>query len=163
MEHDGGNDQRAHSGWAHSAEPSETTAGASRLTGRGGGRGGYHKGGYYFEGVEPDWNGLNRRSRPTEDTNGVSRSKGFVLFCFVWLATLGMPVVAPGTAAGPFRRVVEAPFWVPSSPVVERGALSTEVPPHLKRGEVPGHCRPGHPRSSFGGARAHSPCERTQR
>ena len=53
----------------------------------------------------------------------------FVLFCFVWLATLGMPVVAPGTAAGPFRRVVEAPFWVPSSPVVERGALSTEVPP----------------------------------
>ena len=86
-----------------------------------------------------------------------------VLFCFVWLATLGMPVVAPGTAAGPFRRVVEAPFWVPSSPVVERGALSTEVPPHLKRGEVPGHCRPGHPRSSFGGARAHSPCERTQR
>ena len=56
----------------------------------------------------------------------------FVLFCFVWLATLGMPVVAPGTAAGPFRRVAEAPFWVPSSPVVERGALSTEVPPHLK-------------------------------
>ena len=54
------------------------------------------------------------------------------LFCFVWLATLGMPVVAPGTAAGPFRRVAEAPFWVPSSPVVERGALSTEVPPHLK-------------------------------
>ena len=29
----------------------------------------------------------------------------FVLFCFVWLATLGVPVVAPGTAAGPFRRV----------------------------------------------------------
>ena len=57
---------------------------------------------------------------------------GFVLFCFVWLATLGMPVVAPGTAAGPFRRVVEAPLSVPSSPVVERGALSTEVPPHLK-------------------------------
>ena len=53
----------------------------------------------------------------------------YVLFCSVWLATLGMPVVAPGTAAGPFRRVVEAPFWVPSSPVVERGALSTEVPP----------------------------------
>ena len=25
-----------------------------------------------------------------------------VLFCFVWLATLGVPVVAPGTAAGPF-------------------------------------------------------------
>ena len=56
----------------------------------------------------------------------------FVLFCFVWLATLGVPVVAPGTAAGPFRRVVEAPFSVPSSPVVERGALSTEVPPHLR-------------------------------
>ena len=33
----------------------------------------------------------------------------FVLFCFVWLATLGVPVVASGTAAGPFRRVVEAP------------------------------------------------------
>ena len=56
----------------------------------------------------------------------------FVLFCFVWLATLGVPVVAPGTAAGTFRRVVEAPFSRPSSPVVERGALSTEVPPHLK-------------------------------
>ena len=60
------------------------------------------------------------------------RSAGFVLFCFVWLATLGVPVVAPGTAAGPFRRVVEAPFWVPSSPVVERGAFSTEEPPRLK-------------------------------
>ena len=55
-----------------------------------------------------------------------------VLFCFVWLATLGVPVVASGTAAGTFRRVVEAPFSVPSSPVVERGALSTEVPPHHK-------------------------------
>ena len=43
-----------------------------------------------------------------------------------------MPVVASGTAAGTFRRVVEAPFSRPSSPVVERGALSTEVPPHLK-------------------------------
>ena len=56
----------------------------------------------------------------------------FVLFCFVWLATLGMPVVAPGTAADTFRRVVEAPLSPPSSPVVERGALSTEVPPHLR-------------------------------
>ena len=72
------------------------------------------------------------------------RDDGFVLFCFVWLPTLGMPAVAPGTAAGPFRRVAEAPYWVPSSPVVGRGALSTEVPPHLGRGEVPGRCRPGH-------------------
>ena len=32
-----------------------------------------------------------------------------VWFGLVWLATLGMPVVAPGTAAGSFRRVVEAP------------------------------------------------------
>ena len=32
-----------------------------------------------------------------------------VLFCFVWLATLGVPVVAPGTAADTFRRVVEPP------------------------------------------------------
>ena len=56
----------------------------------------------------------------------------FVLFCFVWLATLGVLVVASGTAADTFRRVVEAPFSPPSSPVVERGALSTEVPPHLK-------------------------------
>ena len=38
-----------------------------------------------------------------------SWSVGFVLFCFVWLATLGVPVVASGTAAGTFRRVVEAP------------------------------------------------------
>ena len=56
----------------------------------------------------------------------------FVLFCFVWLATLSVPVVALGTAADTFRRVVEAPFSPPSSLVVERGALSTEVPPHLR-------------------------------
>ena len=55
----------------------------------------------------------------------------FVLFC-LFGATLGVPVVAPGTAAGPLRRVVEAPLWVPSSPVVGRGALRAEVPPHLK-------------------------------
>ena len=42
-----------------------------------------------------------------------------------------MPVVAPGTDANTFRRVVKAPFSPPSSPVVERGALSTEVPPTL--------------------------------
>ena len=55
----------------------------------------------------------------------------FVLFCFVWLATvtLGVPVLASGTAAGTFRRVVEAPLSRPSSLMVERGALSTEVPP----------------------------------
>ena len=33
----------------------------------------------------------------------------FVLFCFVWLATLGLPVVASRTAARTFRRVVKAP------------------------------------------------------
>ena len=53
-----------------------------------------------------------------------------------------MPVVAPGTAAGPFRRVVEAPFSVPSSPVVERGALSTEVPPTLNEVRCPGIADP---------------------
>ena len=37
------------------------------------------------------------------------------LFCFVWLAALSMPVVAPGTTVGPFRRVVEAPYWVQHS------------------------------------------------
>ena len=37
----------------------------------------------------------------------------FVLFCFVWLATLGVPMVASGTAADTFRRVVEAPFSPP--------------------------------------------------
>ena len=42
-----------------------------------------------------------------------------------------MPVVAPGTAADTFRRVVEAPLSPPSSLVVGRGALSTEVPPTL--------------------------------
>ena len=35
----------------------------------------------------------------------VERRSAFVLFCFVWLATLGVPVVAPGTAAGPFPNV----------------------------------------------------------
>ena len=38
VEQDGGDDRRAHSEWAHSTEPSETTAGASRLMGRGGGK-----------------------------------------------------------------------------------------------------------------------------
>jgi hypothetical protein len=51
----------------------------------------------------------------------------YVLFCFVWLATLGVPVVARGTAAGPFRRVVEAPFSVPSSPQGVCGDASEEV------------------------------------
>ena len=36
-------------------------------------------------------------------------ARQIVLFCFVWLATLGVPVVAPGTAADTFRRVVETP------------------------------------------------------
>ena len=47
----------------------------------------------------------------------------FVLFCFVWLATLGVPEVAPGTAADTFRRVVEAPLSPPSSPVIEGGGV----------------------------------------
>ena len=66
----------------------------------------------------------------------------FVLFCFVWLATLGVPVVASGTAAGTFRRVVEAPFSRPSSLIVERGALSTEVPPILNEMRCPGVADP---------------------
>ena len=40
-----------------------------------------------------------------EDTS----CKKQVLFCFVWLATLGLPVLASRTAASTFRRVVEAP------------------------------------------------------
>ena len=76
VEHDGGNDRRAHSGWAHSTEPSETTAGASRLMGRGGGKTrGFWKGGYYFDEAEQT-DGFNRRGRPTEDTDGASRPKG---------------------------------------------------------------------------------------
>ena len=37
------------------------------------------------------------------------RNNEFVLFCFVWLATLGLPVLASRTAARTFRRVGEAP------------------------------------------------------
>ena len=56
------------------------------------------------------WIRAQLRGRCAECLNdGFCSSASFVLFCFVWLATLGMPVVAPGTAAGPFRRVVEAP------------------------------------------------------
>jgi len=78
VEHDGGNDRRAHSGWAHSTEPSETTAGASRLMGRGGGKArGFWKGMdyHYFDEAEQA-DGLRRRGRPTEDTDGASRPKG---------------------------------------------------------------------------------------
>ena len=79
VEHDGGNDRRAHSGWAHSTEPSETTAGASRLMGRGGGKTRWN--GRCWE----EWNGrwwveqtgeINRRDGPTGDTDGASRSTG---------------------------------------------------------------------------------------
>ena len=80
VEHDGGNDRRAHSGWAHSTEPSETTAGASRLMGRGGGKAkGWWENGRWCQvsrdGAEQA-DGINRRDRPTEDTDGASRSKG---------------------------------------------------------------------------------------
>ena len=50
-----GRDRWTHSSeWAHSNEPSEATARANRLTGRGGERtkGWWGNGGYYFEGVE---------------------------------------------------------------------------------------------------------------
>ena len=69
--YDGGNDRRAHSGWAHSTEPSETTAGANRLKWNG----------RCWE----EWNGrwwveqtgeINRRDGPTGDTDGASRSTG---------------------------------------------------------------------------------------
>jgi hypothetical protein len=85
VEHDGGNDRRAHSGWAHSTEPSETTAGASRLMGRGGGKAKswWENGRWWVEGVDytdidraEQADGINRRERPTEDTDGASRSKG---------------------------------------------------------------------------------------
>jgi len=76
--HDDRDDRRAHSEWAHSTEPSETTAGASRLMGRGGGKTrGFWKGMdyHYFDEAEQA-DGLRRRSRPTEDTDGASRPKG---------------------------------------------------------------------------------------
>ena len=79
VEHDGGNDRRAHSEWAHSAEPSETTAGASRLMRWGGGdlRGGERTIyiGQYHETVE-QYGEINRRDGPTGDTDGASRSTG---------------------------------------------------------------------------------------
>ena len=79
VEHDGGNDRRAHSEWAHSAEPSETTAGASRLMRWGGGdsRGGEKTIyiGQYHERVE-QVGGINRQDRPTEVTDGASRLMG---------------------------------------------------------------------------------------
>ena len=77
VEQDGGG-RWTHSGeWAHSNEPSGATVGASRLTGRGGGKtkGWWGKGGHYFEGVEQT-DGFSRRSRPTGDTDGASRAKG---------------------------------------------------------------------------------------
>ena len=92
VEHDGGNDRRAHSGWAHSTEPSETTARASRLTGRGGGKtkSWWDNGRIYFEGVDYTdtdgaeqadrinrFFGTDRRKTPTEqaDQRGEAEKK----------------------------------------------------------------------------------------
>ena len=52
-----------------------------------------------------------------------------VLFCFALIVLFGLQLSVrlwwpPGTAADTFRRVVEAPLSPPSSPVIERGALS---------------------------------------
>ena len=56
---------------------------------------------------------LEKRDATTMDIGDLNDITGehtrFVLFCFVWLATLGMPVLASCTAASTFRRVVEAP------------------------------------------------------
>ena len=76
VEHDGGNDRRAHSKTAHFTEPSETTAGANRLPGFwSNSRGGEKMRQRYYEQAEQA-GGINRRDRPTEDTDGASRSKG---------------------------------------------------------------------------------------
>ena len=50
-----------------------------------------------------------RQARSFRARAGYRPSLSVFLFCFVWLATLGVPVVASGTAADTFRRVVEAP------------------------------------------------------
>ena len=46
---------------------------------------------------------------PANPQKSIGQWAVFVLFCFVWLATLGLPVLASRTAARTFRRVVEAP------------------------------------------------------
>jgi hypothetical protein len=87
VEQDGGDGRRANSKWAHFTEPLETTAGASRFMGRGGGKtkSWWKNGRIYFEGVDyTDTDGaeqadeINRffQDRPTEDTDGASQSKG---------------------------------------------------------------------------------------
>ena len=86
VEHDGGNDRRAHSGWAQSTEPSETTAGASRLRWNGNWwEEDYSRGGEKMGEFNPKTNRyeraeqageINRRDGPTGDTDGASRSTG---------------------------------------------------------------------------------------
>jgi hypothetical protein len=86
VEQDGGDGRRANSEWAHFTEPSETTAGASRL--RWNGRWweeGYSRGGEKMGEFNPKTNRyeraeqageINRRDGPTGDTDGASRSTG---------------------------------------------------------------------------------------
>ena len=86
VEQDGGDGRRADSKWAHFTEPSETTAGASRL--RWNGRWweeGYSRGGEKMGEFNPKTNRyeraeqageINRRDGPTGDTDGASRSTG---------------------------------------------------------------------------------------
>ena len=86
VEQDGGDGRRANSEWAHFTEPSETTAGASRL--RWNGRWweeGYSRGGEKMGEFIPKTNRyeraeqageINRRDGPTGDTDGANRSTG---------------------------------------------------------------------------------------
>ena len=73
VEQDGGDGRRAHSEWAHSTEPSETTAGASRLMGRGGGktRGWWKTDG--SNGYYTTTGGAGRRDQPTGRADGGHR------------------------------------------------------------------------------------------
>jgi len=77
VEQDGGDDRRADSKWAHFTEPSETTAGASRLLRWGGSdtRTRICIGGEWY-GLAEQADGINRRDGPTGDTDGASRSTG---------------------------------------------------------------------------------------
>ena len=55
------------------------------------------------------WGPIQNKSINTSLSDSMISACRFVLFCFVWLATLGLPVVASRTGASTFRRVVEAP------------------------------------------------------
>ena len=67
----------------------------------------------------------------------------FVLFCFVWLATLGLPVLASRTAARAFpTRNKSAVIGAPAPRWLREEPLAPKCPPTLNEVRCPGIADP---------------------